>query len=266
MMKSISHALSWRYRHYIRQSSDLVDRIRVQMGCTVLLPRKRRIDKAAIAKIRGICKGERCFLVGTAPSLVHLDLSKLSDEKVFSVNRGYDLSRFGVDRLFGYVISDPAIIGDYSDEIDVSGVPHVFVSSAVPESPIRGAERAIAFDVVKLPRMTDGFFQHDLTKGLYDAHTVMIHAVQIAAWMGFSEIYVVGVDLSFDPKNLHCYESTERESRDAVRRSMVHAGKMAEGFRIAGQALAQRGVRLANAGVGGHLDTIERVSFGSLFS
>lgn len=264
-MKHIAHALRWRCHRYRKSMVDSIRKLYAKCGGTVMVHRRREIDRERLASLRGLHDGERCFLVGTGPSLSDMDLSPLRHEKVFSVNRGYDLSHFGVPRLFSYVAADPAILDDYGDEIDVSSAKHVFLCSSLPLWPIMGSENAIAYDNIMYPKMHDGYFQHDLTRGVYDSHTVMLHAVQIAAWMGFTEIYVLGVDLSFNEDKLHFYASSDREVTDGIRRSMLHARCMAEGFGVAGKALSGRGVRLANVGKGGQLNSIERVRFETLF-
>ena len=51
-------------------------------------------------------KGERCFIIGSSPSLKQLDLSLLNNEITFTVNRGYKLSENGFYNFNYHVLQD----------------------------------------------------------------------------------------------------------------------------------------------------------------
>ena len=52
-------------------------------------------------------------------------------------------------------------------------------------------------------------FSLDLTKGMYSGRTSTYAAIMMALWMGFTEIYLFGVDLGYEGKDSHFYGSKE---------------------------------------------------------
>lgn len=261
----LRHSLTWRTKRASAVARTFTKRLLARCGWHVKARRQRLATPNLFMRIKGSCVGQRCFIVGTGPSIRTMDLSPLNGEKVFSVNRAYDLSDLGISSIFGYVISDPAIAGDYVSEIKLAGIEYVFVGSTFPQVPLSGADELFVYDIFDFPKMHEGHFSDDLLRGVYQSHTVIHHAVQIAAYMGFTEIYIVGVDLDFDPEDLHFYRSSRRERDDGIRRSIAHADKMISGFEVAGRHLGSRGVSLFNAGRGGRLNTIGRVQFQDIF-
>jgi len=209
-------------------------------------------------RLRNKYLGERCFLLGTAPSLSELDLSALIGERIFSVNGGIKLIGHPFKSLVGYCVADPIFYRDHKNEIDTASIDHLFISSTVNISEKKHLDSACIFDSCIRPRMHQGMFQFDLTQPTFSSHTVMHHALQILVYMGFRKIYLAGIDLSFGTDEPHFYTSTEREVRDSANRSAVHAHKMLEGFYKANRILSERGIKVVNLSSGGALKDIER--------
>lgn len=201
-----------------------------------------------LAALRDAYAGRRCFVVGTAPSLQHLDLARIRDDYVFLVNSGYRLAdRFGrpPDAL---MITNPFAYAEQIAKIAEIDFNHFFVSAGAFKNNKKKLNEAIIFHQWEEPRIYDGFFQSDCTRPLYHAHTVVLSAVQLAAWMGFREIVVIGVDLDFQSQEPHVYASSVAEKQRAREflRWRTHT-------------------KLYNAGVGGRLDCIPRVDYETLF-
>ena len=113
-------------------------------------------------------------------------------------------------------------------------------------------------------------------------------AVQIAYYMGFDPIYLVGVDCDYViPASVRqtgpdrfgrgvgfYLESTRDDDPNHFCPDYLGAGRkwhdpnvpaMIEGYRTCRQAIEARGRRIYNATVGGKLEVFERVDFDSLF-
>ena len=97
-------------------------------------------------------------------------------------------------------------------------------------------------------------------------NTVIYDAIQIALYMGFSEIYLLGVDMTTgircEDKGSHFYESVNHKE-------VLGIGNMKEArkcLKYAGNRLEEFGIKLRNATRGGELEEIKRVNFDELFS
>jgi hypothetical protein len=55
------------------------------------------------------------------------------------------------------------------------------------------------------PGMDEGFFCTNLKQGLRRGYTVVLDAVQIAFYMGFTEVVISGCDLSYRGEQTHFY-------------------------------------------------------------
>jgi len=118
--------------------------------------------------------------------------------------------------------------------------------------------------------------------------TVAVSAVQIAFYLGFDPIYLIGVDLDwkipttvqqsgedvFKTGVLVHLESTEDDDYNHFDPRYFGKGKkwhapdvrgIIRGFLNCRLAIEARGRRIYNATVGGKLDVVERVEFTSLF-
>jgi hypothetical protein len=224
-------------------------------------PTKEKLDS-----IKNVKKGERCVLVGTAPSINLIDLSRITDEFVFLVNRGYLLrDRFSKEPE-SITLADPHAFSEYNEHIFQQNWRYIFLSCEISDKqPVKDNE--IWFSQWAYPRMDHGFFQFDCQKPLYHAYTVIIPALQIAVWMGFAEIIIVGVDLSFDARKPHFYETIGNELLRSKTSSVTLSRNMQRGFNYAAQYIKQySSARVYNAGIGGSLECFPRVAWNDLFS
>lgn len=72
-----------------------------------------------LRELKNIHQGERCFIVGTGPSLSISDLEMLKGEVTFGTNRIYELYNQTNWRPTYYINQDYDLIRSYSDKIKV---------------------------------------------------------------------------------------------------------------------------------------------------
>lgn len=211
-------------------------------------------------------RGARCFLIGNAPSLARLDLTCLRGEMAFTVNRGYLAASFGLPVTPYYFISDPFTYGPYAHEIRTATVGLRFYRSDVHDMPEYAAaadrEPAIRVPFHRDRTMDDGAFATDATQGLHRGFTVLTDAAQLAYFMGFTAVYIIGCDLDYHQSDTHIYGTGPIEQQ---RIHVMPVPRVLESMRVAGETFRRDGRIFANAGVGGLLDTIPRVDYSSLF-
>jgi hypothetical protein len=223
-------------------------------------------ESPALGTFKNRHKGERCFLVGNAPSLSKLDLSKLDGEVAFTVNRGYLAERFGLPTTPYYVITDPLTYAPYVHEVRHAHVGTRFYRADVCDLPeYRDAvdrEPAIRVPFHRTPTMDDGSFAEDATRGVFRGFTVLLDAAQLAFMMGCREVYVIGCDLDYHQADTHVYGTGPIEQQ---RLSVMPIPKVLKAMAVAARVFQSHGRVFANAGIGGRLDTIPRINYSSLF-
>lgn len=225
------------------------------------------VDMNSMASYRNRHQGQRCFVVGGAPSLKHLDLTKLEGECLFTVNRGYLTRSLGLPKGTYHVVSDPQTYQAYAQEVRQAEVGQRFYRAdvcALPEfHEAADREPVVTVPFHYAPAMDEGHFAEDPNKGLYRGFTVVLDAVQLAFYMGFTEVYIIGCDLDYSGPQTHVYTTGAYEER---RRNDMPLDRAKKAMAVAEQVFRRHGRILANAGVGGQLDTIPRVAFDALFS
>lgn len=219
-------------------------------------------NEAALKALHNAYAGKRCVLIGGAPSLSQLDLSLLTNEYTFTVGRGYRLKEKGLKHSSFHVLSDVQGFTEFQNEIDWTFSDMTFFASCLP---IKTSSNRLRFAYYRRPLMTDGFFQTDATQPLYRGHTVMVYALQIAYFLGFRDIYFIGVDLDFKHAAGHAYGSSAGEQHRQQTLSVRQQAKMRRALVCAARFLKRRGCRLYNASPAGCLDCVERVSFNEVF-
>lgn len=239
---------------------------------TSILKRGMPVYNEELSKFKDIHRGKRCFIVATGPSLRIEDLEKLEENKeiTFSMNRIYNLFVKTKWRPDYYVIQDYKAIEDLSDEIANLNLPYKFVSYR-PESywnnPI-AKESSIRFKLIsekykeEMPN-----FSSNIARGIFEGYTVTYACLQIAVYMGFKEIYLIGVDFNYsadvysDQNHFPGYQSKNKP----VRLNEVRPDLVALAYQKARLYGEKHGTKIYNATRGGKLEIFPRAEFDSLF-
>ncbi len=219
-----------------------------------------------LSRYKDIHSGERCFLIGNAPSLTGDDLNEIADHAIpsFGCNKIYLMFPYVRWRPTYYVAVDDNVYRDVAPFTVAYDFP-AFVRDLFGSEKKEGARINLFRGLDE--RYGSGYpnFSTDLTKGLYGGRTVMYEMLQIAAYMGFKEIYLLGVDFSCgDGNSAHFYKSDKedilvKEGMAAYREEARHA------FISAKRYADSHGIKIYNATRGGYLDVFERVNFDALF-
>lgn len=224
-----------------------------------------------ISALKGRHKGKRCFIVATGPSLLASDLDTLwkNKELCISMNKIYNIFHATCWRPDYYMIQDHDMIEDIEDEVAALDLKYKFVPST-SESYWKqsNAEGTIKYysvteeSNIKIP----GFSVHP-EHYLYDGKTITYACLQLAAYIGFKEIYLLGVDFNYssdinDPENHFAgYHTPDRR----LRLYPVAKEYVAAAYRRAKEYADTHGIKIYNATRGGKLEIFERVDFDELF-
>lgn len=214
-------------------------------------------------KFRNIHKGKRCFIVATGPSLLidDLDILERNGEICFSMNiihKAFDKTKW---RPEYYAVSDIQYISENMDIIDSLNVSHKFVGDQYPEFwNFSHDARIIKYHFNASDCCYD--FSPDASRGCYAGHTITYICMQIAVFMGFDEIYLLGVDCNYQKgsKNNYFIEEDEEDYMEHREDKMLMAYQSAREYADA------HGIKIYNATRGGALEVFERVNFDELFN
>jgi hypothetical protein len=140
--------------------------------------------------------GKRCFILGNGPSLAKMDLTKIDNEYTFGLNRIYLLFGEFSFRPTYYVAINELVIKQYSEEIRRLEMPK-FLNWRYKKL-FNPKDKSNTYINLKLSLRDN--FQNNMTKPIYSGGTVTYAALQIAYWMGFQEVILIGVDHNFVSK------------------------------------------------------------------
>ena len=158
--------------------------------------RKRIIRHWRLGPYHDRHQGNRCFIIGNGPSLTVVDLEKLRSELTFAANKIYLAFNRTDWRPSYYVLEDDHIIRQHLDEIRKLKGFVKFVSGDWEQS--WGADRETIFYPREILSREDfpGFSDNPY-HFLYCGYMVTYISLQLAFFMGFTNVFLVGVDFSY---------------------------------------------------------------------
>lgn len=223
-----------------------------------------------LAPYRDRYAGQRCFILGNGPSLRSTDLGKLRDEFTFGLNRIYLLfPQLGFPTSCLISVNDLVLEQSY-EEMRALEVPRFVTWRA--RHWVRNDPLAIYLDT---DFTGEENFSCNASARLFEGFTVTYVALQLAFYMGFTEVVLVGVDHNFvtpGPANL----AIVSEGDDPNHFAPNYFGKgykwqlpdlegSERAYRMAKNAFEAAGRTVVDATVGGKLTVFPKVDFDSLF-
>ncbi len=252
----------------LRNAVDAVKRI-PELPAAYLHPWRRQ-SREQLSRYHEIHKNERCFILGNGPSLRNTDLTKLRDEFTFGMNRFYlAYDDLGFSTTYFVSVND-LVIEQCAADIQNLQQPR-FVSWRGGRKWLK-PEKDLNF---LYSTYTGPKFAKDIRNRLWESATVTYVALQVAFYMGFSEVILIGVDHNFatkgaanttvvsqgdDPNHFH-----PGYFGKGFRWQLPDLDKSEIGYRMAKEAFEKNGRRVVDATVGGKLEIFDKVSYKDLF-
>ena len=235
---------------------------------------KKHHYKDKLRSMKGSKQGKRCFIIGNGPSLRTEDLNRIINEDSFGANKIYKVFPSTNWRPTYYTIvdwhgvsrdeqdelqADVYFFGDYSWRKNKQDKPNMVIFYG---------ERLLDTSLSSLK------FSEDISEQVYIHATVTYSAMQIAVYLGYTEIYLLGVDNNYayisdssgkvvnnpDAQQSHFYRD------DNPAKNYADADGMTNVYKAAKQYADAHGIKIFNATRGGKLEVFERVDFDSLFT
>lgn len=230
---------------------------------------RNRRNTRRLQAFRDAFRGRRCVILANGPSLARMDLSSLKDEITFGMNRIYRLRE-----QMGFL---PTFL--VTADIDVQ------LASIAPELQevettrfVNYNARGMFADSESLLLVKETFtprFSVDVSRGVWGGHSVTYTCLQLAYYMGFSTVVLIGKDHNYQLQGVpgQVVYATGNEADHAVKgyysagqRWRIPDYKGEEfAYAMARAAFEADGRRVIDATVGGRLQVFEKRDFSSLF-
>lgn len=225
--------------------------------------------KTKLLEIKNRYSGKRCFIIGNGPSLRAEDLDKIAGEYSFAANKIYYIFPKTKWRPTFFCASDNGIIAECIEQINQLNVVYRFLSmnhlAAYGKPRYFYHKDAVLFrerqpeDYYSKPN-----FSEDIMKGITGGFTVTYIALQLAVYMGFTEIYLLGVDHGL-PKNAQAGQTKNHFYADSKSdKANLDFEISTASYQKAKEYAEKHGIKIYNATRGGNLEVFERVDIDML--
>jgi hypothetical protein len=250
------------------------ERLFFELGYYFLLARPEfRRSAARLRRLHDRYKGERCFILGNGPSLSRMDLSPLAGEFTFGLNRIYLLfPELGFTPSF-YVAVNKLVIEQCAAEI-LAQVPGPKFISYDARRWIEPSGPAAPDILYLLSREGPRFFS-DPARGVWQGGTVTYVAMQIAYFLGFRQVILLGVDHAFEtggaPHTTVVSQGSDPDHFDpgyfgpGFRWQLPDLALSEQAYHLAKAAFERDGRQILDATLDGKLQVFRKVEYAGLF-
>jgi len=187
---------------------------------------------------KNVHDGKRVFILASGPSLASMDLSLLRRRIVIGLNRSALLYP---DTTY-HCTMDQRLFGEHPDVLRQTR--YLFTLAGRPWG-------------IPIQLLGSEGFSWDLEQGIYSGYTVSYFALQVAVYMGFKEIFYLGLDLKHEGSKTHFF-GNDFHSRTHEQTEFPRMCKM---LYYGARALAGSGVKVFNCSPVAEFDCFEKVSF-----
>ncbi|EIX0663208.1 DUF115 domain-containing protein [Campylobacter lari] len=236
-----------------------------------------------LSKLYNKYLGKRCFIIGNGPSLNLHDLSLLQDEYTFAVNSFYYKTRETGFRPTFYVVEDTSVMKENLSEIKSYHSQYKFFPTIYKDL-IPKDENTYFFTMNRgfyeksSPNYCVPRFSTDITKEIFCGQSVTYINLQLAYFMGFCEVYLIGMDFSYVIPETHKRVGdvlfSDSDDINHFHKDYFGAGKtwkdpkldrVAQNYKMAKLVFESTNRKIYNATIGGSLEIFPRVDYNNLF-
>ncbi|MCJ7695399.1 MAG: DUF115 domain-containing protein [Anaerolineaceae bacterium] len=215
-------------------------------------------------------KGQRCFIMGNGPSLNKTDLDLIRDEVTFGLNRIYLLfPKIKFETTYLVSVND-LVLEQTASEMTSLDLPKFVTWRARKWMRNDPTTMFLDSDFTGLEN-----FSGDAINRIFEGFTVTYVALQLAYYMGFETVILIGVDHNFTTKG-KANEAVVSQGDDPNHFAPNYFGKgfkwqlpdldgSERAYRLAKEAYSASGRQVLDATIDGKLTVFPKVDYSSLF-
>lgn len=240
--------------YYVYKTSFYNLLLTIKKNLPVIGKKYKQIDK-----YKDLHKGQRCFIVATGPSLTIDDVNKLKNEVTFSMNSIIKIFDQTDWRPTYYGIQDIDVYKKLKHDIQQSGLKHVFYADLIRNFCLKDAI-PYRIDLQKhLLGESSVKYSSDFSKIVYDGYSITYSMIQLATYMGFNKIYLLGCDTNYNGSQNHIIEYGEPpKGIDAFYDHAIIS------YQVAKEYACNHNIHIYNITRGGMLEVFERKDIDSI--
>jgi len=220
---------------------------------------KKKVDgkydayKNKIKEMKDIEEGKRVFIIGTGPSIDKTNLDLLKNEIKIGVNTAHKIKNFSFDYFVLY--DGNAMIHNQKYILDLP-IP-IFLAGDAGRKYLSEYQREnIKAKILPLKDRSEEK-QKTMSKNLVDGigvHSSVVHsAIQVAYYLGFYEVFLLGCDCNYDGESYFRGGEINKHSTTPQRIKNWFTD-----YEICKRAFEADGRKIYNATIGGRLEIFER--------
>ena len=221
-----------------------------------------------LKKFKNRYQGKRCFICATGPSLTQEDVEMLKDEYTIGLNSICAMYPDTWWRPKFYVFQDYPVYEMYGDWFNKEGKTIVFSGDPLVDY-VRGAKikgKCIRFPLnwayhcytMRTGKQAYVYFSDDCYEKVYSGYTVTYTAIQLAMYMGFKEIYLLGVDCNYSAGKKNHFVKMKKEFIRTTQSAKKECGYQMLAYQKAKEEAERKDVSIYNVTRGGKLEVFPR--------
>lgn len=234
-------------------------------------------DSKKLKQLKNSHVGKRCFIIGNGPSLTVRDLEKLENEVTFATNRIYSIFEDTKWRPNYYLAIDNNILKDNIENIEKVECEHKFINITSKAYGIKKDNNTTFINMFGPYLINPCSYEtkrvcRDVSKSFTLSYSVTGVAIELAIYMGFNEIYLIGVDNSYsnsidkNGKILRDDSVKDYFGKLKSKSYTIQYSDATNSYYKAFRTYAEKnGIKIYNSTRGGKLEVFERKEFDKLF-
>ncbi|MDP3150317.1 MAG: DUF115 domain-containing protein [Ignavibacteria bacterium] len=231
-----------------------------------------KTNKKKISLFKNIHLGKRCFIVANGPSLNKTDLSLLENEYIIGMNRIYLLEHSKKFKPTYLVVADIDVqLNQFTQEYNDVQIPKFFPWEV--RNNFSHTENT-NFYKMKFSSKFNADFQNSIGAG----KSVTIICIQLAYYMGFKEVILIGKDHSYtvDQKGVPGtrIKSSGTEDnhfikgyyKEGMKWTIPNYAGEEYSYSLAREAFEKDGREILDATINGNLNVFKKINYYDLFN
>lgn len=220
---------------------------------------KKQFSK--LEALHNVYEGKRCFVICTGPSLTIEDLEKIKNEYTFGMNSicklteqmGWIPTFYGIQDYKVYeLIKDHIYMGDSCTYFTTDRMKKRFdLEDYWTLFPFNSY-----YHIYEHQEKNEYFvkFSSDCHGVVYDGYTITYSLIQIAVYLGFKEIYIIGADNNYSKTGKQHFIEHGHFSSDAE----LATFRLNAAYECAKKYADEHGIKIVNVTRGGMLEVFPR--------